>query len=282
MNTLLSINWTVDPEIFEIAGRGIRWYGLLFATGFFLALEMAKRMFKHEQLPDSWLESAFIYVFVGTVVGARLGHVFFYDWDYYSQHLDEIVMIWKGGLASHGAVIGIILALWMFSVRVSKKPLLWIADRAAAVIPLAGAFIRLGNLMNHEIYGKPTDAPWGFVFELLNDNVVRHPTQIYEALAYLALFGVTMYLYWRTNTKEKTGFLTGVFFIGTFAARILIEFLKENQSAFEADLPMNMGQLLSIPLVILGIVLLVFAELQYRKKKTKEDAKTNSGPILRK
>ncbi len=259
MDFFLSISWTVDPEIIQIGSLRLRWYGLLFATGFLLALEMAKRMWKHEGLPERWLEFAFLFVFIGTVLGARLGHVFFYDWDYYKDHVAEIFQIWRGGLASHGAVIGISLALWIYSRFVSKRPLLWIIDRAAAVIPLAGGFIRLGNLMNHEIYGKPTDLPWGFVFSRV-DDIARHPSQIYEALAYFAIFAFMMYLYWRTNAKDKIGFLSGVFFITTFGFRILVEFLKENQSAFESDLLLNMGQLLSIPLVLLGVFLVIRAQ----------------------
>lgn len=270
LELLLSIDWNVDPEIFQmnkpleigdfkIGPIRLRWYGLLFALGFLVCLEIGKRMFKKEGVPETWLESAFIWIFLGTVIGARLGHVFFYDWDYYSQHTDEILMIWRGGLASHGAVIGILTGLWIYSKTVSKRPFLWITDRAGAVIPLAGAFIRTGNLMNHEIYGQPADVPWAFVFKLV-DDIPRHPTQIYEALAYLGVFALTMYLYWKKEAGKKLGMLTGVFFAGIFGARFIIEFLKENQSAFEANLPLNMGQLLSIPLVLFGIWLIVRAQ----------------------
>lgn len=256
---LLEIAWNVNPDITELGPFTLRWYGILFATGFFLALTVEQYMFRHEKLPERWLEIGFIFVFVGTIIGARLGHVFFYDWDYYSQHLADIPKVWKGGLASHGAVIGIFIALWLYSKYITKRPMIWIVDRATAVIPLAGAFIRLGNLMNHEIYGQPTDLPWGFVFKLVGDGVPRHPSQIYEALAYLLIFAILMYMYWKTDAKDRPGLLSGVFFVGVFGFRILVEFLKENQSAFEANLPLNMGQILSIPLVLVGVFLIVRA-----------------------
>ncbi|MCI5082117.1 MAG: prolipoprotein diacylglyceryl transferase, partial [Saprospiraceae bacterium] len=165
MQTLLAyINWDVNPEIFTIGPVTPRWYGLLFATGFLIGLYIVRKMFEEEKVPESWLDKAFIYVVVGTVVGARLGHVFFYDWDYYSEHLAEIPMIWKGGLASHGGAIAIIIALWIFSKRVSKKSILWILDKVVVPTALAGCFIRLGNLMNSEIYGIPTDVSWAFIF----------------------------------------------------------------------------------------------------------------------
>ena len=268
-NFLLSIDWNVDPEIFHIGSRGIRWYGLLFATGFLLAYELSKKMFKKEGLPLEWLDKAFLYIFIATLVGARLGHVFFYEWDYYQNHLIEIPMIWKGGLASHGAAITIIIALWIFSKRVSKKPMLWIIDRATLGVALAGAFIRLGNLMNSEIFGKASEVSWAFVFKRV-DNIPRHPTQIYEALAYLTVFSVLSYLFFKTNARNKLGLLSGVFFFGMFSFRFLIEFIKENQVPFESSLPLNMGQILSIPLIIFGLGLIIWT--QVRKKEPLEEA----------
>lgn len=257
---LAAITWDVDPEIFyiEFLNRGIRWYGLLFATGFFLAYQVSQKMFKVEKLPQEWLDLAFLYIFIATLIGARLGHVFFYEWDYYKDHIIEIPQIWKGGLASHGAAIAIIIALWLFSRNVTQKSMLWIIDRATLGVALAGAFIRTGNLMNSEIIGKPADVPWAFVFTRV-DTIPRHPTQIYEALAYLAVFGILAYLFFRTNARNRLGMLSGVFFIGVFGARILIEFLKENQVSFEDQLALNMGQYLSIPLVLLGVGLLIFS-----------------------
>ena len=257
---IAAITWDPNPEIFhlEFLNRGPRWYGLLFATGFYLAYLVSRRMFKKEDLEEDLLDKAFLYIFVGTLVGARLGHVFFYQWDYYQNHLIEIPMIWKGGLASHGAAIAIMIALWMNSRNVTKRPVLWIIDRATLGESLAGAFIRLGNLMNSEIYGKPTDLPLASIF-VRDDPPPRHPTQIYEALAYLLVFAVLAHLFFKTKSRHRLGLLSGVFFIGVFGFRILIEFLKENQVPFEETLPLNMGQILSIPLVFLGVLLLVRA-----------------------
>lgn len=254
---LAAITWNVNPELVSIGPLTIRWYGLLFALGFILGYEIAKKMFQRDQIPLEWLDKAMMYVFFGTLLGARLGHVFFYDWPYYSQHLDEIIMIWKGGLASHGAAIGIIIALYIFSRRVSKKSVLWILDRTVVPVALAGAFIRTGNLMNSEIYGQPTTVPWAFDFVRIPEiaGTPVHPTQIYEALAYLLVFAVLYRLYFKTNAGKKQGFLLGLFFILVFGFRFLVEFVKADQVAFEANIPLNMGQWLSIPLVAIGILL---------------------------
>lgn len=260
METILAaITWNVDPEIFSIGSRGIRWYGLLFALGFLLAHEVSRRMFNFEKLPIEWLDKAFLYIFIATLVGARLGHVFFYEWDYYKDHLMEIPRIDKGGLASHGAAITIIFALWLFSRNVSKKPMLWIIDRATLGVAIAGVCIRLGNLFNSEIFGVPTNLPWAFIYERVDPGVPRHPSQVYEALAYLAIFAFLWYLFFKTDARNKLGFLSGVFFIGVFGARLLIEFLKEPQVEFERTMALNMGQWLSVPLILLGVFLLLRA-----------------------
>lgn len=256
-----AIQWTVDPNLIEIGPLTIRWYGLLFASGFLIGYYIMEKIFKKEGIQKEWLDKVLVYTMIGIVLGARLGHVFFYDWDYYSQNPSEIIMIWHGGLASHGAAIGAILALWLYSIRVSKKSLLWILDRVVITAALGGALIRMGNLMNHEIVGKPTELPWGFIFELV-DNVPRHPAQLYESLCYFAIFGVLYRAYWKYNAGNKRGFLFGLFLTLIFSVRFVIEFLKENQSAFEADLPINMGQILSIPMVMIG---LVFIFLSYKK-----------------
>lgn len=258
---LAAVTWNVNPELVSIGPLTIRWYGLLFALGFILGYEIAKKMFQRDQIPLEWLDKAMMYVFFGTLLGARLGHVFFYDWPYYSQHLDEIIMIWKGGLASHGAAIGIIIALYIFSRRVSKKSVLWILDRTVVPVALAGAFIRTGNLMNSEIYGQPTTVPWAFDFVRIPEiaGTPVHPTQIYEALAYLLVFAVLYRLYFKTNAGKKQGFLLGLFFILVFGFRFLVEFVKADQVAFEANIPLNMGQWLSIPLVAIGILLVWLA-----------------------
>lgn len=267
---LSQITWAVRPDVFMMGGLEVRWYGLAFALGFFLGIAMMTKMFAKEGVPEKWVDSLFIYVIVATVLGARLGHVFFYAWDYYAEHPLEIFKIWEGGLASHGGSLGILIAIWIYSKKVSKRSMLWTLDRLAVPVALVAAFIRLGNLMNHEIYGHPTDLPWGFKF-ILNVrewqhgadpiySLPSHPTQIYEALCYLITFAVVSLLYWKNKTaKQKEGLIIGVFFIGIFLSRFLIEFVKEDQEAFEATMTLNMGQWLSIPFILAGILLFVRA-----------------------
>lgn len=258
MNPLLYITWTANPEILSWEFIHIRWYGLLFATGFAIGYYLTQRLFKAEKLPEAWLDGLLLTIVAGAIIGARLGHVFFYQWDYYQDHLAEIPQIWQGGLASHGGAIGLFLALWIFSRRVSKKPLLWITDRIAMSVALAGTLIRLGNLMNHEIVGALTDVPWAFIFTRYEaDPVPRHPSQLYEALAYLLIFVVLYRMYWYTAAKEKIGQLTGWFFVLVFGARFVIEFFKEVQVAKELSMTLNLGQQLSIPLIIWGIYLIL-------------------------
>ena len=259
MDMLSFIHWNVSPEIFSLGSVHVRWYGLLFAIGFIFGYNQGEKMFKHENIDPQWLESLFIYLIVATVVGARLGHVFFYGWPYYSQHPIEILYVWQGGLASHGGVLGIIVAMIIWSMKVSKRSILWVLDRVVVPSVLVAALIRLGNLMNSEIYGMQTSLPWGFIFERNHEIAPKHPTQIYEALSYLLTFGVIYYMYWKTKAKDYLGLLVGVFFVMVFSARFLVEFIKEDQVAFEAGMTLNMGQLLSIPFIITGIVLIVIA-----------------------
>lgn len=259
MDILAFIHWNVSPEIFSLGPIHVRWYGLLFAIGFLFGYNHGEKMFKFEGIDLKWLESLFIYLIVATVVGARLGHVFFYGWEYYSQHPIEIFYVWQGGLASHGGVLGIIVAMILWSRKVSKRSILWVLDRVVVPSILVAALIRLGNLMNSEIYGVQTSLPWGFIFERNQETVPKHPTQLYEALAYLITFAVIQYMYWKTKARDLQGMLVGVFFIMVFTARFFVEFIKEDQEAFEAGMALNMGQWLSIPFVIAGIVLVVRA-----------------------
>ncbi len=259
MDILAFIHWNVSPEIFSLGPLHVRWYGLLFAIGFLFGYNHGEKMFKHENIDLKWLESLFIYLIVATILGARLGHVLFYGWDYYSQHPVEILYVWQGGLASHGGVLGIIIAMIIWSRNVSKRSILWVLDRVVVPSIFVGALIRFGNLMNSEIYGMQTSLPWGFIFERNNETVAKHPTQIYEALSYLVTFGVMLYMYWRTKAKDYQGMLVGVFFIMVFTARFFVEFIKEDQEAFEATMSLNMGQWLSIPFVITGITLIILA-----------------------
>jgi len=271
MGTLLAIHWNASPELFNLGPISVRWYGLMFAMGFLFGFSILTKMFKSEGSDPAWVEKLFVYVIIATIVGARLGHVFFYGWEYYSQHLTEIFLpiakvgdgykfVGFQGLASHGGAFGILLAVWIFSKRVTKRPLLWTMDRLLVPVALVGAMIRTGNLMNSEIYGVATNLPWGFIFERNNEIIAKHPTQIYEALCYLISFGVLLYFFYKKKDfKDRTGLLTGVFFIGIFFTRFLIEFIKENQEPFEAGMSLNMGQLLSIPFVLTGILLIYHA-----------------------
>ncbi len=271
MSTLLAIHWNANPELFSLGVISVRWYGLMFAMGFLLGFYILTRMFIYEGSNPEWVETLFVYVIIATIVGARLGHVIFYGWEYYSNHLIEIFLpIAKGdtgykfvgfqGLASHGGAFGIILAVWLYSKRVTKRPILWTLDRLIVPVALVGAMIRTGNLFNSEIYGVATNLPWGFIFERNHETIPKHPTMVYETLCYLISFGLLMYFYYKTkDLKDRTGFLTGVFFIGIFLTRFLIEFIKENQEAFEAGMPLNMGQILSIPFVLAGIWLIYHA-----------------------
>ena len=260
-----AINWDMNPEIFSIGNFAIRWYGLLFASGFFFGYIIFLRFFKKEGLSVELLDKLTIYMALGTVIGARLGHCLFYEPDYYLSNPVEILKIWQGGLASHGAAIGILASLWLF-VRKHKKPFLWVVDRIVVVVALAGVFIRLGNLMNSEIYGIETSLPWGFVFIKNLEIVPKHPTQIYEALSYLLIFILLLWLYYKNDAKPRRGVLFSLFLILVFGMRFLIEFIKEDQVAFESGMALNMGQWLSIPLVLLGFVILWI----YRPKKATE------------
>jgi len=264
------IRWNANPEIFSIGALSVRWYGLLFASGFLIGYYIGERMFKWEKVNSKWLDSLFMYLIIATIIGARLGHVFFYGWEFYSQHPGEIIKVWHGGLASHGGALGIVVALLIHSKVVTKRSVLWTLDRVVVPTALVGAMIRTGNLMNSEIYGVETTLPWGFIFERNGETVTKHPTQIYEALCYLAGFILLMYMYWKTHARNKPGMLLGVFFIIVFTSRFFIEFIKEDQEAFEATMSLNMGQWLSIPFVLAGIWLL------FRAIKKPEAIYTNS------
>ncbi|MDC1105586.1 prolipoprotein diacylglyceryl transferase [Prolixibacteraceae bacterium] len=248
--------WDKYPIHFMTPKLEIRWYGMAFAMGFMLGYKLLEKMFSSEKVPHEWVDKIFIYVFVATIVGARLGHVIFYDLNYYLANPSEILKTWHGGLASHGGTIGIIIAIYFYSKYITKRSMIWALDRLAVPVALVAMMIRLGNLMNSEIYGVVTDLPWGVIFARNGETVAKHPTQVYEALSYLFTFATLMCFYWKTNKKEKEGFLLGVFFIGVFLSRFLIEFIKEDQEAFEAGMLLNMGQLLSIPFVLAGIYLI--------------------------
>lgn len=249
------ITWSVSPEIFSLGPIHVRWYGLLFAMSFIVGYQIFTWIFKIEKRSENDLNDLVWYMILGTVIGARLGHCLFYNPDYYLSHPLEILMVWKGGLASHGAAIGILTAIYLFVKKRPKFTYLWVMDRIVITVALAAFFIRMGNLFNSEIVGKPTDLPWGFVFTSI-DNIPRHPAQLYEAIAYLIIFFILFFQYKKQKENIRDGFLFGEFLIGIFGFRFFVEFIKENQSLFENSMSLNMGQILSIPLVILGIYLL--------------------------
>ncbi|HMM11410.1 MAG TPA: prolipoprotein diacylglyceryl transferase [Bacteroidales bacterium] len=276
---LLSIVWDVSPAMFHfpdwlplLGGREVRWYGMLFAASFVVGYLIMQRMFRREGVKQEVLDELSTWMLVATVVGARLGHCLFYEPAYYLANPIEILKVWEGGLASHGAAIAIIIALYFFA-RKHKKPMIWVLDRVVVVVALAGFFIRTGNLFNSEIFGHATTLPWGFQFvrsadpELRTDP--RHPTQIYEGLIYLASFFFLLHSYFRKGMGEKRpGFIFGWFLILIFGTRFFVEFLKEPQVAFESSMTLNMGQWLSIPFALTGVALL-FAPEKFGIRKAK-------------
>ncbi|WP_428230893.1 prolipoprotein diacylglyceryl transferase [Flavobacterium sp.] len=266
MNGIL--NWNVDPVIFMITDSfPLKYYGALFACGLLLGYYIVRSIYKKEHLSLDNLDSLLVYVIVGTILGARLGHCFFYEPSYFLQHPIEILLpiqkiagVYKfvgyQGLASHGGSIGVLIAMILYC-RKYKVKFLWILDKMAIGVPVTGAFIRFGNFMNSEIYGKPTNGNWGVVFQR-EDMIPRHPTQLYEAFAYLLIFIIVLYLYKSETIKKADGFIFGSFLTLMFVARFIIEFFKENQEAFENDMIINMGQILSIPFILIGLALIIW------------------------
>ena len=266
----LAITW--DPSLgINLGFFTIRWYSLMFVSAFLLGLHLMKKIFIKDEIPVEKLDNLFMYTFISMLIGMRLGDVFFYSWDYYQDHLLEIVLPFKQvngswkftgftGFASHGAAISIILAMYFYAKKHLQKPWLFILDRLAIMVALSGLFIRMGNFFNSEIVGKATGSDFGVIFKANGEDFARHPTQIYEAVSYLALFFVMWYLYWKTNIKEKTGFLFGLFMTVLWLMRFLIEFLKEEQVEGRENGFFNFfntGQVLSIPLILIGIWLMV-------------------------
>ncbi len=250
------IYWDVSPDIFSIGPVTIRWYGLFFALSFLIGYQIMLVIFSKENKSEKDLNDLVWVMILGTVLGARLGHCLFYNPSYYLSRPIEILQIWKGGLASHGAAIGIMIALYIYVKNRKGMGYLWIFDRVVITVALAGFFIRMGNLFNSEIIGKPTNSKWGFIF-VSEDMIPRHPAQLYESIAYLIIFISLFAYYFKSNGKFKEGLLFGIFLVSVFTFRFFVEFLKENQSPFEAGMPLNMGQLLSIPLIILGTYLII-------------------------
>ncbi len=258
---LLQIYWDVDPTIFQLGPLRPRWYGLLFATGFLIGFYLMRHVFRREEKPEQDLDFLLFYLLGGTIIGARLGHILFYAPEYYFSNPVEIPMIQRGGLASHGGLIGVVLAIWIYCRRREDQPFLWLLDRLAAPVALTGSLIRLGNFFNSEILGVPTDLPWGVVFERAArvrpdiEAIPLHPVQLYESICYFLIFVLLWRLYQRWGADTPRGMLVGMFFTFIFGARIVLEFFKLRQIHFEATLPLglSMGQLLSIPAVALGL-----------------------------
>jgi phosphatidylglycerol---prolipoprotein diacylglyceryl transferase len=271
------IHWNIDPEILNLFGISIRYYGILFVGGLILCFYILNWIFKNENISTDKLEKLSIYGVIGIIIGARLGHCLFYEPAYYLNHPLEMILPiqqtpdggykFSGyqGLASHGGTIGLLIALIIYSLK-TKEPIIKTIDLIAVVAPLGSCFIRLGNLMNSEIIGIPTNVPWAFIFVRV-DNLPRHPAQLYEAIVYLLIFGLLIYLYKTNRTKLQNGFFFGLSISLIFIARFIIEFLKEKQVAFEEHMKLNMGQILSIPFIILGIGFIVFGLAKTKKEK---------------
>ncbi|UKN02764.1 prolipoprotein diacylglyceryl transferase [Paracrocinitomix mangrovi] len=291
--TLLEIVWNFHPNV--IPGYKIpAWYGIMWALGFYFGFIIVNRMYKSEKVPADWMDKTFMFTLLGGVLGARLGHCFFYQADYYLANPIEIIKIWEGGLASHGGAIGVIITSIFISRKYFKRSVLWVLDRLVVATAMVGGLIRLGNLFNHEIVGVPTGTDSGFKFlrhdigagealaitgennvgaaydqiannpefaQVLAEVPNRYPAQLYEAIFYFITFGILFFLYWKTNAGKIKGFLLGVFFILVFGFRFFIEFIKSNQadgfmeSGLEKTEGLNMGQYLSIPLVLIGLFL---------------------------
>jgi len=275
--SLLEINWTADPAIFSFGSREIRWYALMFIIGFTIGYSIVKRMWKREDINPQWIDPLLFYTVIGMMIGSRLGHCLFYAPGYYLSNPIEILKMWEGGLASHGGVIGIIVAIYFYSKKVSHKNMMWTFDKLVTPTGLVAALIRIGNLINHEVYGHPTDLPWGFRFiENLHAwkrgaapifSPPSHPTQLYEAFCYLLTFVLCMWLYFKKDAWKKEGLIFGIFMICIFTCRFFIEFLKNTQENFEEGMALNMGQLLSIPFVLMGFYF-VWRALQNVNKTT--------------
>lgn len=243
--------WNANPIFLQIGPISIHWYGILFAAGFLLGYYLMQQIYKKEHQPTEQLDQLLTYIFIGTVVGARLAHTLIYEPDYYLAHPIEILEVWQGGLASHGGGLGVMLAIWYFVRKHPHNGFLWVADRLVIPTALTGCFIRLGNFMNSEILGNPTHGDWGVVFERI-DSIPRHPAQLYEAVCYMLTFLILLACYHKGKEKQS-GFLFGLFMILVFIARFGVEFFKTPQADYEAGFEITVGQWLSVPFIILGV-----------------------------
>lgn len=285
MSSLLAVIWDVDPVFFKLGPVAVRYYGLSWVLGLSIACWLFYKMMKREGYSEEMYDTAFWCGVLSTIIGSRLGHCLFYDFHYYITHPWELLYFWEGGMASHGAAVGLLVGLWIFS-RKWKMPYIWSLDRIGVSVAIGGAIVRLGNLMNSEIYGSPTTLPWGFEFvrdpwwhEAIelggSGGLPVHPTQIYEALAYFAIFLIMWWMYFKRDLAlRRPGFMFGFFLIALFGVRIVIEMIKNPQVAFERGMALDMGQILSIPFVIAGIIIIWKAmrnpEVPLTKNKTRK------------
>lgn len=307
MMNLLYITWNVDPILIHIGDGGIRWYGLLWAVGLYLCYLIQVKLYKHENCPEDWADKIFLWMTLGVIIGARIGHCWFYEWhdvtlpwmagyckamnisnepvqifawlikyrNPYIEHPFYLLKIWEGGLSSHGGAIGLFIAAWLLNRKhFSKVPkfhssMLWILDRLCIGVGVTATLIRLGNLMNSEIYGGPTDLPWGFIFVRDGQTVPCHPTQIYEMLYCIVALIVTKCMYRYGKAYRREGLLLGTFLLIVFVTRFLLEFIKNDQELFEAGHLLNMGQLLSIPFIVLAAWMVIRA---YRRPMNPDTA----------
>ncbi|MBL6646723.1 MAG: prolipoprotein diacylglyceryl transferase [Flavobacteriaceae bacterium] len=272
---LLKFNWAPDEVFIKIGSLGIHYYSLMFIIAFAIGYYIMKKMYKNEGVSDHFLEPLFIYTVLGTLIGARLGEVFFYNWDYFQDHLVEILLPVKEvtdgsmlfgliqgweftgyrGLASHGAAIGIITAMILYRKKYPYKTVIWILDRIVIPVSFGAIFIRIGNFFNSEIVGKYTGSNFGVVFENRGEILPRHPAQLYESLGYVFVFLILRHMYWNTQRKDQSGFLFGAFLALMFSVRFVVEFVKESQGGFESALGLlSTGQWLSIPLILTGLI----------------------------
>ena len=267
MINLNFILWNPDLVAFNILGFSVRWYSLCWCIGLLLAYVVVQRLYKQQKIADEKFDPLFIYCFLGILIGARLGHCLFYQPEYFLSHPLEILLPmrhtadgWKyigyEGLASHGGTLGLIISLWLY-VRKTKVNIMRVLDNIAIATPITACFIRLGNLMNSEIVGKPTDVAWGFIFAHNGESFARHPGQLYEAMAYFVFFWIGLLLYRSYSKKVGTGFFFGFCLFTIFSFRFVVEFFKDVQVGFEEAMPINMGQILSIPFVLLGLYCLL-------------------------
>lgn len=252
----LVVTWDVNPALFHLGSFEVRYYGVLWAVALGISAYIFHHIMIREGLSEKTFDSVFWFGVISTVLGSRLGHCLFYDPGYYLTHPVEILDIRQGGMASHGAAVGLLIGLWLFS-RKNKLPYIWSLDRISIVVAISGVAVRLGNLMNSEIYGTVTSLPWGFIFVRDGETLPKHPTQIYEALCYLVLFVILLWMYYKKDlARRRPGVMFGFFLIILFGTRFLIEFIKNPQVDFEQNMVLNMGQLLSIPFIVAGVVIL--------------------------